>query len=140
MTGGIESDEPKYVFGEDKEPFTHEQLMVLWKIYIQKVKEENKINFYTILTTNEPVLSKPNEITVLITNLAQESILQNEQVEFLNFLRTRLKNFELGIVTKKVESKLENRLYTSIEKYHYLIEKNPKLEEMRKRFNLDLLP
>ena len=140
MTGGIESDEPKYVFGEDKEPFTHDQLMVLWKIYTQKVKEENKINFYTILTTNEPVLSKPNEITVLITNLAQESILQNEQVEFLNFLRTRLKNFELGIVTKKVESKLENRLYTSMEKYHYLIEKNPKLEEMRKRFNLDLLP
>jgi DNA polymerase-3 subunit gamma/tau len=137
---GIDSDEPKYVFGEDKEPFTHEELMVLWKQYTQKVKEENKINFYTILTTGEPVLTKPNEITVLITNLAQESILQNEQVEFLNFLRTRLKNFDLIMVTKKVESKLENRLYTSMEKYHYLVEKNPKLEEMRKRFNLDLLP
>lgn len=138
--GEIETDEPKYVFGEDKEPFTFDELMVLWKQYTQKVKEENKINFYTILTTNEPVLTKPNEITVLITNLAQESILQNELVEFLNFLRTRLKNFELGIVTKKVESKIENRLYTSIEKYHYLVEKNPKLEDLRKRFNLDLLP
>lgn len=140
VAGGIESDEPKYVFGDDKEPFTHEELMVLWKQYIQKVKEENKINFYTILTSNDPILTKPNEITVQITNLAQESILQNEQVEFLNFLRTRLKNFELNIVTQKVESKLENRLYTSIEKYHYLVEKNPKLEEMRRRLNLDLLP
>ena len=139
VAGGIVSDEPKYVFGDDKEVFTHEELMVLWREYTQKIKEENKINFYTILTTNEPVLSKPNEITVLITNTAQESILQNEQVEFLNFLRTRLKNFELDIVTQKVESKLENRLYTSIEKYHYLVEKNPKLEEMRRRFNLDLL-
>lgn len=140
LTGGIESEEPKYVFGDDKELFSYEQLMVLWKEYIQKVKEENKINFYTILTANDPLLSKPNEITVLITNGAQESILQNEQVEFLNFLRTRLKNFELGIVTQKVESKLENRLYTSIEKYQYLVEKNPKLAEMRRRFNLDLLP
>ena len=139
-TGEIDSDEPKYVFGEEREPFTHEQLMVLWKEYIHKVKEENKINFYTILTTNEPVLTKPHEITVLITNLAQDSILQNELVEFLNFLRTRLKNFDLGIITKKVESKIENRLYTSIEKYHYLVEKNPKMEELRKRFNLDLLP
>lgn len=139
-TGEIDTDEPKYVFGEEREPFTHEQLMVLWKEYTQKVKEENKINFYTILTTNEPVLTKPHEITVLITNLAQDSILQNELVEFLNFLRTRLRNFDVGIITKKVESKIENRLYTSIEKYHYLVEKNPKMEELRKRFNLDLLP
>jgi len=138
--GEIESDEPKYVFGEDKEPFTFEELMVLWDEYILKVKTENKINFYTILTTNEPVLSSPTEITVLITNTAQESILQNELVDFLNFLRTRLKNFDVGIVTKKVENKIENRLYTSIERYHYLVEKNPKLEDLRKRFNLDLLP
>lgn len=138
--GEIESDEPKYVFGEDKNPFTHEELMVLWKEYTQKTKEENKINFYTILTTNEPVLTKPHEITVLITNTAQDSILQNELVEFLNFLRTRLKNFDVGIITKKVESKIENRLYTPKEIYHYLIEKNPKLDELRKRFNLDLLP
>jgi len=138
--GGIESDEPKFVFGEDKEPFTHEELMVLWKEYIQKIKEENKINFYTILTTNDPELTSPEQITVSITNLAQESILQNELVEFLNFLRTRLKNFSVGIVTKRVENKIENRLYTSIEKYHYLLEKNPKLEELRKRLNLDLLP
>ena len=138
--GEIESDEPKYVFGEEREPFTYEALMVLWKEYTQKVKEENKINFYTILTTNEPLLTKPNEITVLITNTAQDSILQNELVDFLNFLRTRLKNFDVGIVTRKVESKIENRLYTSIERYHYLLEKNPKLEDLRKRFNLDLLP
>jgi len=138
--GEIESDEPKYVFGEEREPFTYEELMMLWKEYTQKVKEENKINFYTILTTNEPLLTKPNEITVLITNTAQDSILQNELVDFLNFLRTRLKNFDVGIVTRKVESKIENRLYTSIERYHYLLEKNPKLEDLRKRFNLDLLP
>lgn len=138
--GGIDSDEPKFVFGEEKEPFTHEELMVLWKEYIQKIKEENKINFYTILTTNDPELTSPEQITVCITNLAQESILQNELVEFLNFLRTRLKNYSVGIVTKRVENKIENRLYTSIEKYHYLLEKNPKLEDMRKRLNLDLLP
>lgn len=138
--GGLESNEPKFVFGEDREPFTHEELMVLWKEYVQKIKEENKINFYTILTTNDPELTSPEQITVSITNLAQESILQNELVEFLNFLRTRLKNFSIGIVTKRVENKIENRLYTSIEKYHYLLEKNPKLEDLRKRLNLDLLP
>jgi len=139
-TGELDSDEPKYVFGEDREPFSFEDLMVLWNEYVQKVKTENKINFYTILTTNDPILTKPDEVTVLITNTAQESILQSELVDFLNFLRTRLKNFDLGIVTKKVENKIENRLYTSIEKYHYLLDKNPKLEELRKRFNLDLLP
>ncbi|WP_316779945.1 DNA polymerase III subunit gamma/tau [Pedobacter antarcticus] len=137
---GLDNDKPKFVVGEAAEPFTHEGLMELWNFYIQKAKTENKINFYTILNTNEPELSGPNEITVHITNLAQESILQQELVEFLNFLRTRLNNYAINIKTKKVEGKLENRLYTSIDKYHYLLEKNPKLEDLRKKFNLDLLP
>lgn len=136
----LDDGKPKFIAGETKEPFTHEQLLELWTVYAQKVKTENKINFYTILNTNEPELNSPEEITVCITNLAQESILQQELVEFLNFLRKELNNYAISIKTKKVEGKLENRLYTNMDKYHYLFEKNPKLEDLRKKFNLDLLP
>jgi len=139
MAHGEEDNEPKYIFGDDKDEFNYEQLMVLWKQFTTKAMEEHKINLYTLLTSNEPELNG-SEITVLIENTAQESILQAELVEFLNFLRTKLKNFDISMVTKKVERKIQNRLYTSTEKYQYLVEKNPKLEEMRKRFNLDINP
>jgi DNA polymerase-3 subunit gamma/tau len=139
-SGGIEDNEPKYIYGEDKEPFSFEQLMVLWDEYTQKAKDLHKINFYTILKSNAPVLESPTVIKVAIENSAQESILQSEKVEFLNFLRSRLKNFDLALITEKVERKIQNRLYTSNEKYQYMLSKNPKLEEMRKRFNLDINP
>jgi DNA polymerase-3 subunit gamma/tau len=139
MAHGEEDKEPKYVFGEDKELFNYEQLMILWKEFTKKSLEEHKINLYTLLTSNDPELNG-SEITVLIENTAQESILQAELVEFLNFLRSKLKNYDISMSTRKVERKIQNRLYTSTEKYQYLVEKNPKLEEMRKRFNLDINP
>ena len=136
-SGGVENKEPKYIDGNDKEPFTFEQLLELWNQYAHKAKDEGKINVFTLLTSNDPILEN-DEVTILIENKIQESILQDELVYFLNFLRTQLKNFSLKIVTRKVEQQLKNRLYTSIEKYQYLVQKNPQLEEMRKRFNLDI--
>jgi DNA polymerase-3 subunit gamma/tau len=137
---GEDDDEPKYIYGDDKEPFSYEQLMVLWEEYTQKAKDAQKINFYTILKSNAPVLESPTVLKVAIENSAQESILQSEMVEFLNFLRSRLKNFDLTLITERVERKIQNRLYTSNEKYAYMVGKNPKLEDLRKRFNLDINP
>jgi DNA polymerase-3 subunit gamma/tau len=139
-TAGEDDDEPKYIYGDDKEAFSYEQLMVLWEEYTQKAKDAQKINFYTILKSNAPILESPTVLKVAIENSAQESILQTEKVEFLNFLRSRLKNFDLTIVTERVERKIQNRLYTSNEKYAYMVSKNPKLEDLRKRFNLDINP
>jgi DNA polymerase-3 subunit gamma/tau len=140
LAGGIEEKGPKYIYGDDKEPFTLEQLTALWDQYTQKTLDANKINFYTILKSNPPMLVTPTQIKVLIENSAQESILQDEMVDFLNFLRSRLKNFDVTIITEKAERKIQNRLYTSTEKYTYLVSKNPKLEELRKKFNLNVNP
>ena len=140
MAGGIEEKGPKYIYGDDKEPFSLEQLTALWEQYTQKAMDDNKINFYTILKSNAPILVTPTQIKVLIENSAQESILQDELVDFLNFLRSRLKNFDVSIVTEKAERKITNRLYTSTEKYQYLLSKNPKLEDMRRIFNLNVNP
>ena len=134
---GIENKEPKYIDGKDKQAFTFERLHELWNLYANRAKNDGKINVFTLLTSNEPIL-EGEQITILIENKIQESILQDELVYFLNFLRSELRNFSINIVTKKVERQLKNRLYTSIEKYQYMVEKNPLLEDMRKTFNLDV--
>jgi DNA polymerase-3 subunit gamma/tau len=135
---GEDGDEPKYITGNDREAFTQEQLLFYWNEYIQIVKEANKINVYTLMVTSPPILESQEEIMVHIEHKLQEDILQNEMIELLNFLRPRLKNFSILIKTKQVVKEVVNRLYTSVEKYQYLVEKNPKLEEMRRRFNLDV--
>ncbi|NRF39897.1 DNA polymerase III subunit gamma/tau [Pedobacter foliorum] len=133
-----EGDEPKYISGDAREAFTYEQLFTLWTQYANKAKDDGKINIYTLLSSSDPILDSPEEITVHVEHKLQEALLQEEMIDFLNFLRPNLRNFNLSIKAKQVERTVVNRLYTNKEKYEYLIEKNPKLEEMRKRFNLDV--
>ncbi|MBB5440676.1 DNA polymerase-3 subunit gamma/tau [Pedobacter sp. AK017] len=137
---GTDGDEPKYITGSDKEIFTQDQLLLYWNQYTSMVKEANRINVYTLMSTSVPILEKPDEILVQVEHKLQEDLLQEEMIDLLNFLRPRLKNFSIYIKTKQVVKEVVNRLYTSTEKYQYLVEKNPKLEEMRRRFNLDVNP
>lgn len=139
--GNLEGEDkgPQYVSGSDKQAFTQAQFMAVWKQCIQKANSENKIHLFTLLASNEPVLDGQN-IIVSIENIALESTLQDEKIELLNFIRSQLKNFDIQLVTKRIEPKQSNRIYSNKDKYAYLVEKNPQLEELRKRFNLDLLP
>ena len=138
IASGEEEKGPQYITGNEKEIFTEEEFLNYWKIYTEKAKATDKIHLFTLMN-NDPILNG-TEITVHIENLALESVLQDEKVEILNFLRTSLRNFDLQIVTKKAENMGTKRIYTNKDKYTYLVEKNPQLEELRKRFDLDLHP
>lgn len=137
---GENGTEPKYLTGNDREPFTAEQLLFFWNQYTEAVRVANRINVYTLMSTSPPILEGQEEIVVPVEHKLQEDLLQEEMIELLNFLRPRLKNFSIYIKTRQVVKEVVNRLYTSTEKYQYLVEKNPKLEEMRRRFNLDVNP
>jgi DNA polymerase-3 subunit gamma/tau len=138
VANGEEDKGPQYVSGNEKQEFTDEQFFEFWKIYTQKAKDADKIHLYTLMN-NDPIING-TEITVLVENLALESTLQDEKIELLNFLRTALKNFDLQIVSKRAENTQKKRIYTNKDKYTYMVEKNPQLEEMRRRFNLDINP
>lgn len=138
VAAGEEEKGPQYISGNEKETFTEETFLNYWKIYTQKAKDADKIHLFTLM--NNPPILNGTEITVQIENLALESVLQDEKVEILNFLRSSLKNFDLQIVTKKAENLGTKRIYTNKDKYAYMLDKNPQLEELRKRFNLDIHP
>lgn len=138
IANGDEEKGPQYVSGDEKQDFTPEQFLALWKEYTQKAKDQDKIHLYTLMN-NDPLLNG-TEITVLVENSALESTLQDEKIELLNFLRTALRNFDLQISVKRAENVGVKRIYTNKDKYTYLVEKNPQLEEMRRRFNLDINP
>lgn len=129
---------PKYLDGSDKQDFTEEQFLELWNVYTKKAMDEHKIHLYTLM--NNPPVVNGTEITVFVENLALESTLQDEKVELLNFLRTALRNFDIQIISKKAENTTKKRIYTNKDKYSYMVEKNPQIEEMRRRFNLDVNP
>ncbi|MES3019187.1 MAG: DNA polymerase III subunit gamma/tau [Bacteroidota bacterium] len=133
-----EEEKPEYLSGDSRIEFDADTLLKFWNQYAAKIKQDGKINIFTIMTSNPPTLLDNFVIELIIENKVQEELLMNEKVDLLNFLRTELKNFGIELTTKHVENTAKKRLYTSTEKYNHMVEKNPKLEEFRRRFNLDI--
>lgn len=133
-----EEEKREYVSGDSRTEFNADTFLKYWNQYAGKIKQEGKINIFTIMTSNPPALLDNFVVELVIENKVQEELLMNEKVDLLNFLRTELKNFGIELITKQVENNTKKRLYTSTEKYNHMVEKNPKLEEFRKRFNLDI--
>jgi DNA polymerase-3 subunit gamma/tau len=134
----LEEEKPDYLRGDACQPFSAEMLLNRWNAFAEKAKKENKINLFTLMTANPPVLLDDYQIELNVENKIQENQLQEARIDLMNYLRTELQNFQLDLATKIVENTEKKRLYTSSEKYQYMVEKNPKLEEFKKRFNLDL--
>ena len=140
VANGEDDGKPKTVTGEARQTFTYERLLEVWNNYIQILKASDKINLFTILYNFAPTLLSPVLIEISVESKTQEQFIVQESVDLMNFLRNELQNFAVDITFKLMERKLENRLYGNREKYDYLVNKNPKLEDLRKRFNLDVNP
>lgn len=133
-----EESGPEYLSGDSKEEFSMDTLLKYWNLYAEKTKKEGKINIFTILTSNPPGLLDNFMVEVLIENKIQDDLLNSEKVDLLNYLRVELKNFSIDLSTRLIEQTAKKKLYTSTEKYQHMVQKNPALEEFKKRFNLDL--
>ncbi|WP_395802807.1 DNA polymerase III subunit gamma/tau [Daejeonella sp.] len=133
-----EEVEPEYLSGDSKIEFNSDMMLNYWNSYAEKSKKDGKINIFTILTAYTPVLLENNIIELPIENKIQEDLLSSEKVDLLNFLRVQLKNFSIDLQTKQIEQTQKKRLYTSSEKYEHMLQKNPHLEEFKRKFNLDL--
>lgn len=133
-----EEDKPDYIQGESRSDFSNEEFLKKWNEYAEAIKKAGKINLFTIMTANPPTLLSGYKIEVVIENKIQENLLVVEKIDLLNFLRVELQNFGIEIVTKQAEQDGKKKLYTSTEKYQHMVEKNPNLEEFRRKFNLGL--
>ncbi len=134
----LEELKPDYISGSSQQNFGIDMLKKCWNTYADKKKEEGKINLFTLMTSNPPLLLDNFIIEVGIENKIQENQLADEKIDLLNFLRVELQNFSIDIATKLIEQPQKKRLYTSTEKFQHMVEKNPKLEEFRQKFNLSI--
>lgn len=112
-----------YLIGESKLEFSSDSMLKFWNAYAEKIKKEGKINIFTIMTANPPVLLDNFLIELLIENKIQEDLLNSEKVDLLNYLRVELKNFSIDLQTRHMEQTQKKRLYTSSDKYQHMLEK-----------------
>ena len=132
------TDEPKLISGTERQAFDHETLLQHWHALADKLKTENKINLFTLMTANAPQLQADFNIGVVIENPIQHELLNMSKIDILNELRTRLRNFSIDLVPIAVQQDTTRKPYTAQEKYQAMVAKNPALDVLRKTFNLGL--
>lgn len=132
-----DSDGPELVEGSEYLEVTQNAFLSKWNIFAEKLKADNKITLFTIMTASTPTLNGVT-IEVEVENAVQSDQLKLGKIDILNFLRVELRNFALDLNVVMVEKTKDRKPYTAQEKYQAMVAKNPLLEELRKTFDLGL--
>lgn len=118
-------------------PIAPELLQSVWKQLVDERRAQDKMGDYMIL--NRPVAAGADHvITLLLENPVQVVQFNDFRAEFTTELRRRTGHPGLLVQTEVTTAAPTGRkLYTSNDKFAYLAEKYPALQEMKQRLGLD---
>ena len=120
-----------------REPFTQDELTLVWNTFIKDIEKEGKMNLAAILSIDKPRL-KGTTIHLTFPNATNKVEVERQSYDLLQFLRKTLRNFDISLDIDVNEEMQKKFAYTPEEKYEKLKEKNPNIELLRKTFDLDL--
>ena len=118
-------------------PFTQQALDNAWKDAEQLFHDAPMVK--SLIQTVLPVLEGDAVIRVSIENDLQQTLMLAERDRLVPFLRQVLQNDSIKLQTVVQEGSVNAKLvYTPDERYTFLLEKNPHLDEFRREFQLDI--
>lgn len=120
----------------ESENFTLEQLQKLFSNLAEMYKEK-KPRLHAIFKDCAPQLKDNFEVEITLQNSLQEEAINEVKSGFVNYLRKQLHNSNINVTTKIATAQPQNLVYTDADKYRFLNNQNPNLEEFRKELNLD---
>lgn len=119
--------------------FTTEQVQNLWLLYADAVGAEGKINLRSILKTALPKAGANHRIGISVPSVATKDLLDVEKAHLLEYLRKELNNFVLDLdITVNVSDAGVTRPYTQGQKFQYLVQRNPVLEKLKQKLDLEI--
>lgn len=118
--------------------FTEQALFASWDAFAKKMKAAERDSFYSTLTSRKPILIEENQLLLKLDNQVQLLELNELKADLLGFIREQLNNFAIQMNLVIEEQEQSTQLYTDTEKVKAMIEKNPVLADLMKKFNLDV--
>lgn len=132
-----EEDLDAPVVGKPQDAFDGEQLQKVWQLFLEKAKaDRQRVTLATL--SDKPLTVDGPKVTLTLDNNIQEQSFEAIKRDLLYFLREKLNNYALNIAVQIVEGTQKLEPYSPQEKYQYLLEKNPLLEQLRTDLNLEI--
>ena len=124
-----------------KEEVTIEKIQAAWDLFVEVQKKAQRVSLVSTLTMCELEL-KGNLVIFNVLNALQEVQLNDERTDLLFHLRKNVKNAFIELSIKVIPSgdgdDAPKIFLTDKERYVDMVKKNPSLDDLRKRLDLDL--
>ncbi len=139
LTGllNVDKKKPEATVEEKKEEvinsFTEEQLRSAWEEFAEQRKKFQAE--YQLLA--QPYIRQDNRVILHLLSPVQDTMLNNIKSELTTHLRERMKNTTILVVGELTETDDKKMMYTSRDKFEFLLERNPVLKELKERLGLD---
>ena len=121
-------------------PVDEPAIQAAWKAYAEMIKAADQLNLYSTLCATTIGLDD-GHVLIQVLNKLQEEQLRDALLNISQFIADQVQNDELVIEIKVVateKSEISSEFMTDRERYDGMVKKNPRVEELRKRLDLDL--
>ncbi|MCK8492568.1 DNA polymerase III subunit gamma/tau [Spirosoma sp. RP8] len=117
--------------------FTLEELQDAWATFARLRRQQNDITSEQVVLNRELTL---NGTTICLTldNTLQVGFLTELRPDLLGYLRRELQNSQIQLEHTVQVQEVKKMIYSSLDKFNYMAEKNPALHELRKALNLEV--
>lgn len=127
-----------YMIGKENiaDDFSQDDLDKVFYDFLESIKQNQGL--YATLKTNKALIRDNFVIELQVYNDAQKSVLNEKKFELMKLLRIRLNNFKLKSEVKIIENGNRVKLINPADRYNAMVEKNPKLKNLKEGLNLEL--
>lgn len=132
----VEDDEN--LSNKPEDTFSQEKLEEVWNSFAVEAQKKGKQLLFNVLQQCHPEVKNNVEIHFTIGHYSAEVEFNNEKHLLLSVLKEKLNNYHIQLFYKIEEIKEENRLYTNEDKFQFLKKKYPILDDLKKKFNLEV--
>ncbi len=116
---------------------SQERVDVAMKQFAEEKSKEGQKQLYATLTSSKIIL-EDKTVVIMLSNEVQREMLTGIKQDMLDELRNLLVNKQTQLEIKVSELMGEVKAYKPQDKFKVLAEKNPALNELKKRFDLDI--
>ena len=134
----VEAAEPAAV---REQPVNAEAVEKAWEAFIVTVESEGQFNLHKTLKATTMGF-EDSTITLNVLNRLQTEQIREVQLRLNQYFADQLENDTLKLVVEMAElesATASSEFMNDRERYDEMVKKNPKLDELRKRLDLDLL-
>ena len=124
-----------------EQPVTAEAVEKAWEAFIVTVESEGQFNLHSTLKATTMGFDN-STITLTVLNRLQTEQIREVQLRLNQYFADQLENDTLKLVVEMAElesAMASTEFMNDRERYDEMVKKNPKLDELRKRLDLDLL-